>query len=583
MKRGVSLHIGVNRVDLSRYSKSTEYRELFGCDDDAFAMSMIAKRLGYESRQTMLNEEATFKSVADAIRLIAEENKLIAGDTFLITFSGHGDHITNPARGPEAYSECWVLHDMVMKDKYINSMLTLFDPGVRVILVSDSCRSAGIPNPEVNAFTSDFEFAFRSEWDLVSRALPQEMITEHYQEYAAEYEGYDAEYDAIADRKEVRASVAVLAACTRDQPAFELPTGGIFTKHLLEVLSRGGEQVGDPYTGGYNAFVKLIKNRLGGRQEPSFTAYGNTKDVAFFDGDPFVRGDGNINPKGLTPSDSTDISLKSIRGDTLVNTEYSFVPANNSLLPSGATLQVTSPAPDVILSAGTNQIEFRADVSNFTLGFVTETPFPCIGAVVPTKGDGQHIYVVIDRGTAVIAKQLDNGKDNIFVNPTPGLHTLRAYLSRSWFESLKNGASANLETDLYCVRTFYIESPVNIGGTIDSQKPLLTLNSPVKGAAWQFFPDEVIIDFYIMFAHLSPNLKVRAALLDENGVEIHWQYLTEWRPYCVRGIPTPSVDLQKYFVNVRLVDAAGDNVVNGPGNFNDVTQEFVVRPRPQIP
>jgi hypothetical protein len=88
MARGVSLHIGVNRVNPKHYAGWSG--PLTACEADAEDMQLIATAKGYES-QILLTDNATRDAVIAGIGNAA--NRLTSGDIFLLTYSGHGGQI----------------------------------------------------------------------------------------------------------------------------------------------------------------------------------------------------------------------------------------------------------------------------------------------------------------------------------------------------------------------------------------------------------------------------------------------------------------------------------------------------------
>ena len=88
MAKGISLHIGLNRVDPAAYNGWAG--TLAGCENDARSMKQIADACGYSSR-IMLNDQATSAAVCEAIGQTAQD--LAAGDYFLLSYSGHGGQV----------------------------------------------------------------------------------------------------------------------------------------------------------------------------------------------------------------------------------------------------------------------------------------------------------------------------------------------------------------------------------------------------------------------------------------------------------------------------------------------------------
>ena len=83
-KKGRSLHIGLNSVNPAHYQGWDG--KLAGCENDARDMQTIANSQGFTTT-LMLTDAATSAAVIEAIGRAAQE--LSAGDTFLLTYSGH--------------------------------------------------------------------------------------------------------------------------------------------------------------------------------------------------------------------------------------------------------------------------------------------------------------------------------------------------------------------------------------------------------------------------------------------------------------------------------------------------------------
>src|SRR5215510_7754233 len=114
MAKGISIHIGLNRVDPSSYNGWSG--ELAGCVNDAQAMQSIARSCGYNST-LLLNEQATSAHVITAIGKAAQQ--LAPGDILLLTYSGHGGQVpdvTGGEPGDQGLDETWVLYDRMLLD-----------------------------------------------------------------------------------------------------------------------------------------------------------------------------------------------------------------------------------------------------------------------------------------------------------------------------------------------------------------------------------------------------------------------------------------------------------------------------------
>jgi metacaspase-1 len=144
MPKGLSLHIGVNHYDNASYRQRHTAIErpipsLPNCDRDAMAKKAIADRFAFTSA-LLINKEATATEVIRGIA--AAGHYLDDGDLFFLSFSGHGSRISD-RNGDEddGYDETWCLYDQMLPDDELFALLQRFRPGVRVLVIADSCHS----------------------------------------------------------------------------------------------------------------------------------------------------------------------------------------------------------------------------------------------------------------------------------------------------------------------------------------------------------------------------------------------------------------------------------------------------------
>jgi hypothetical protein len=149
MSKGRSLHIGLNRVDPKHYVDGDGRPwsgDLCACENDANALHVLAGGLGYEARPPLLTAAATADVVIEAIR--SDSASLDPGDAYLVTYSGHGGQLTNvnPDADPEAdrLDETWCLFDRQLIDDELFALWSQFSPGVRIVVLSDSCHSGTV-------------------------------------------------------------------------------------------------------------------------------------------------------------------------------------------------------------------------------------------------------------------------------------------------------------------------------------------------------------------------------------------------------------------------------------------------------
>ncbi|WP_016744106.1 caspase family protein, partial [Rhizorhabdus wittichii] len=120
----MSIHIGLNNLDVSSYGEQTV---LAGCINDADSMQSLAAGQGFQTRR-MVDEEATADAVIEAISDAA--NTLRSGDMLFLTYSGHGSQVSD-VDGDEAdgLDETWCLYDRMLIDDELSQLWSRFEAG----------------------------------------------------------------------------------------------------------------------------------------------------------------------------------------------------------------------------------------------------------------------------------------------------------------------------------------------------------------------------------------------------------------------------------------------------------------------
>jgi hypothetical protein len=269
MAKGVSVHIGLNRVDPTHYQGWDG--ALRACEFDARDMSDLAEKAGFESRQLLLTEEATADRVTSAIHDACE--RLEEEDILFLTYSGHGGQVpdTNgdePAE--EARDETWVLYDRQLVDDELFDLWSQFPRGTRIFVLSDSCHSGTVVR---GFYTEDLikEVIERYEnMDLDEprvRSVPEELR-------GAIYTGNRGTYDAVqervapGDQVDVEAQVILISGCQDNQQSLDGPRNGLFTAKLLETWKGGSFK-------GYRSFARKIQSKLPPTQSPNYFKTGD--------------------------------------------------------------------------------------------------------------------------------------------------------------------------------------------------------------------------------------------------------------------------------------------------------------------
>jgi hypothetical protein len=241
-------------------------------------------------RPLLTAENATWAKVTSEIETAA--NELEAGDIFLISFSGHGSEISAGWLGrlasrprsvePGEWVQTWILWDRELLDKELRTMWTLFKPGVRILIVVDSCHSyssyewLGMMKPIDRSLDSGrSKPGFR-----LFPALVQEEVIDREKKYYTDQ--LNKALPAVTARERTGASVLSLAACRDGERAQDGKPHGLFTEKLLEVWSKGVRY-------SYRAFLSDIAERVTSKnsdQKPGISGYPDRE--SFADESPFA-------------------------------------------------------------------------------------------------------------------------------------------------------------------------------------------------------------------------------------------------------------------------------------------------------
>lgn len=277
MTTNLSIHIGLNRVDPNKYEGWDGL--LRGCINDANAMRALAKRQGFATVR-LIDEDATRAGVLKAVSKAADT--LVSGDTLLLTYSGHGGQVPDKNNDEDdGLDETWVLFDGMLIDNELFQLWGSFNTGVRIIMVSDSCHSGTVSRMRefLKNVATQVPVGARTKGTMATQTLDREtsvtaarLIPPQIAEavYEAHPEIYKAaQFSAFrGDRAEIGASVILLSGCQDNQLSGDTGQGGLFTLRMLDVWNNG------EFTGGYEDFVRRIRNLLPSDQQPNFSTTG---------------------------------------------------------------------------------------------------------------------------------------------------------------------------------------------------------------------------------------------------------------------------------------------------------------------
>ena len=265
MAQGISIHIGINRVDPGHYQGWSG--ELAGCEFDAHDMVAIAESIGFEERTALLTADATVEKVTAA--LSAAASKLSSGDILFLTYSGHGGSLPDKnGDEPDQRDETWVLYDRQFVDDELFSLYVTFKAGVRILVLSDSCHSGtsakqlpSFLNP--GALEARFGTSEPAGIERRVRTIPLEVRRRVEEANEAVYDEVQRSTPAN-DNVNLAASLLLISGCQDNQTSADGDRNGLFTGTLLDVWN-GGD-----FKRYYRGFHRAIVEKMPPDQTPNF-------------------------------------------------------------------------------------------------------------------------------------------------------------------------------------------------------------------------------------------------------------------------------------------------------------------------
>lgn len=248
--KGVSVSVGLNSVDPAAYGGWDG--KLQACENDARAMQALCRQQGMDT-VLLLGKQAQADAVLTELASCA--SWLEAGDLLVLTYSGHGGRVDDPW-GRYGEVSTWCLFDREVISHELYRTWGRFKPGVRILVVSDSCHSGTVIRLYDTAGILPASLA---------KCMPdavQQTVHARQQHYYRELFRPEAEPAAPL------ASVLLLGACQDNQVALDGNANGLFTELLLKVWAKGN------FVGDHPAFHKGIVRRSPASQTPSYFRVG---------------------------------------------------------------------------------------------------------------------------------------------------------------------------------------------------------------------------------------------------------------------------------------------------------------------
>lgn len=261
MAIGLALTIGLNSVDPSHYGGWSG--PLNACEADAEDMAALAKSQGFGVK-ALLTKEGTRGNVSAEMSRAAKE--LGPADIFVLTYSGHGGQLPdlNGDEYSDAQDETWCLYDGELTDDELNAHLAGFKPGVRVVVLSDSCHSGSVVKlAYYNGALPQSAPESRSR-QVAYRFMPSPIALRTYRDNRKFYDTILKDPKIAKAAKAVKAYVLLISGCQDNQLSADGDFNGLFTAQLLRVWNEGA------FKGSYRTFHRSILRLMPPDQTPNF-------------------------------------------------------------------------------------------------------------------------------------------------------------------------------------------------------------------------------------------------------------------------------------------------------------------------
>jgi hypothetical protein len=258
MAIGLALTIGVNSVDPEHYEGWVG--TLNACEADADDIHDLVAANGFSCTR-LLTGEATRIAVISTIAAAARQLK--SGDIFFISYSGHGGQ-TPDLNGdePDGLDETWCLYDAQLIDDELYALWSSFVPGVRIVMLSDSCHSGSVSREP------HYPGQRGSPGSHLYRAMPRDVAQRVYLKNQAFYDPILASRGVGMSLSEVGASILLISGCQDNQLAEDGTFNGLFTGAMKSVWNGG------TYRGSYLTFHKKIGRLMPPDQSPRISMVG---------------------------------------------------------------------------------------------------------------------------------------------------------------------------------------------------------------------------------------------------------------------------------------------------------------------
>ena len=239
MNKAHALLVGLKSVDPNAYNGWDGTGGCWGCELDVDNMERILKPLSYQIK-ILKTAEATRDRILSSLYRTAD--LMSPNDIFIFYYSGHGGQqpdIDNDEL--DGKDETLVAYDREVIDDKIHQALSKFRPGVRIVMISDSCNSGsnykGVITIKVNE-------------DSIFRPIAKRS----------------------RDEVEIEAQLIHLGGCRDGFTSAGYQGGGAFTMALCEAWQNGA------FNGTFKELHQKICELIRSSQKPQYSEYGPVSD-----------------------------------------------------------------------------------------------------------------------------------------------------------------------------------------------------------------------------------------------------------------------------------------------------------------
>lgn len=265
MATGISLHIGLNTVDSSKYKG--EYQLLRNAENDAKFYYELAKQRNFVA--TILSgKDATSDNILDSLKDYS--NRLDSGDLLFISYSGHGTRVEDLNNDEDdGYDEVLVLYDRLFIDDEFQLCWSKFKMGVKIFFINDSCY-----NGTVSRFISFHKKAAEIIYPgHVLRGVDSSQVNIDFQANISYFKSIKLGSSA----QKALCSIIHIGACQDNQLADDgssTDVNGKFTSTFKSALALNSNY-------SYKSFFELLKLNMPPWQSPNWDTEAGVFDEDF--------------------------------------------------------------------------------------------------------------------------------------------------------------------------------------------------------------------------------------------------------------------------------------------------------------